>query len=58
MTTPADPADPILVALIPICDVLGRLVGALERLSARVDVLELELAYRREADPPCENSRL
>jgi hypothetical protein len=32
-------------------DVLDRAVTLLERLSDRVDVLELELAYRREAPP-------
>ena len=35
----------------PMRDVLERAVTLLERLSDRVDVLELELAYRRETPP-------
>ena len=48
---PVDPADPIVTAVIPICDVLARLVGVIEHLSGRIDVLELEAIYRCEKSP-------
>ena len=48
--TPAD-GQAIADAVASMRDVLERAVTLLERLTDRVDVLELELAYRRETPP-------
>jgi hypothetical protein len=42
----------IAEALVPVCDLLARLVTLLGRLERRVDLIELQIAYRGDADPP------
>jgi hypothetical protein len=42
----------LMLAMVPLFDVLNRTITLLERLTDRVEVLELEVMHRRPS-PPC-----